>query len=406
MDLIVRRERCSRAFDRSSLAAINGIPQEEVHATVDRVEIAADNFKFKRCAKILISIFFIILVVSVVKFAIKRHMRSMRHAGQVRGWCGTQAPQGDSRGYRGPLHFSPLKDGVRPFSPRGQGERPEGDRPEGDRPEGNERRHHGRRGCHKGERGQRQEQQQGTQASNPTVEEPKRDQPKPVEAPAVPPRPVIKDEAAPITTEGTATTTSTSTGSAPSNPTTPIEGPFPMPPVTAEGSEPYEGYRRHDEMRRRWKMMMNRWRRRHHKKRCCGGFLFFLFGAPLLIFLVIRCKRRRIHKRISKLLEIENRFYRAKYGCEWSIDKKLTNLTLKRVVFDVQPVQMQQFEAYPESHHHHHHAHHPQQQQHQVYQHPTPFTETAPLFTERPAQVRVRGGYERISLDDSSIGYK
>jgi len=103
-------------------------------------------------------------------------------------------------------------------------------------------------------------------------------------------------------------------------------------------------------------------------------------------------------KRINKLLEIENRSFVAKYGYQWSINRKLNTLTLQKVGgasagslgYPAQPF-------YP--------------QPHGV---PTPFCEQpnheAPLFTEQTplstGRHQARQGYERVSLDDSSVCYQ
>jgi hypothetical protein len=118
---------------------------------------------------------------------------------------------------------------------------------------------------------------------------------------------------------------------------------------------------------------------------------------PGIICLIFRCKRKRVLKRVNKMLEIENRSFVSKYGCEWSINGKMTALTLKKVArtngslgYPSQPV-------YPQ----------PQGVQ-------TPFCQQgqmeAPLFSEQ-AQLttgrhQAHHGYERVSLDDSSVCYR
>lgn len=134
--------------------------------------------------------------------------------------------------------------------------------------------------------------------------------------------------------------------------------------------------------------------RHHFRRHCFGRFVLFFIVIPGIICLIFRCKRKRIYKRINKLLEIENRLFRAKHGFEWSINKKLTTLTLKQVSGASlgYPAQL----SYPQ-----------QEATHTPFcVQPTEgpmFTEHAPLATGRhqPAQ-----GYQRVSLDDSAVCYR
>jgi hypothetical protein len=72
----------------------------------------------------------------------------------------------------------------------------------------------------------------------------------------------------------------------------------------------------------------------HHKFIFSSKFwklALFLVGIPLLIFIASILTRRSVHSRISRFLDIENRLFREKYGCAWSINKCMTELTLKQV---------------------------------------------------------------------------
>jgi len=109
------------------------------------------------------------------------------------------------------------------------------------------------------------------------------------------------------------------------------------------------------------------------------------------MFLAFRCARKRAFRRVNRLLEVENRQFRAKYSCEWSINRKLTNLTLRRTGA---PVANIGYPAQPVA------GENPFGGQHL----PTECN-TAPLYTEQPHQPAPYHGYNRVSLDDSNIGY-
>jgi hypothetical protein len=151
-----------------------------------------------------------------------------------------------------------------------------------------------------------------------------------------------------------------------------------------------------------------KWRRHHKKGKCFKIALFFIL-IPLLMFLGFRCHMKKIHKRVQALLAVENRIFREKYGCEWTTNKRVTELSLRRVCMNVQ----QQIQAAPRVQ-----LATPAPQFTQGYpiphQGPTPFTHAqeipAPLFTEESARPPNRyaepKGYQRVSLDDSSVGYR
>jgi hypothetical protein len=146
------------------------------------------------------------------------------------------------------------------------------------------------------------------------------------------------------------------------------------------------------------RMWMNKMR--NHKRRGCRKLWVFLILMPLLILLRVCCQRRRALKKARKMVEIENRLYRSKYGCEWSVNECFTEISLKRCQRPEQQVQMQAYPVQPV------HAVYPVQYRQ------TPFEGyAAPLFTERSdepvhQQTVHHRGYARVSLDDSSIEHK
>jgi hypothetical protein len=132
-----------------------------------------------------------------------------------------------------------------------------------------------------------------------------------------------------------------------------------------------------------------RGRRRH----CAFKAVFFFIIVPLLMLLGMRCAKKRVARRVRELLEIENRRFREKFGCEWTTNHQVSKLTLRRLNapqqaplgYPAQPVYPQMSERTPFCDH-----------------------QAAPLFTETGhAQVQDHGRrhYQRVSLDDSSIGY-
>jgi len=144
------------------------------------------------------------------------------------------------------------------------------------------------------------------------------------------------------------------------------------------------------------------------KKRKCKKYFFaFLIGMPLFIILTTFCRKRRALRKVKKLLEIENRIYRMKYGCEWTIDRHLTELTLRKV--DAR--REVQLATYPVHQTHALPVHHPQPMVFHHQQAPYAPEHNAPFFTERMETEHqplgsARGGYQRVSLDDSSLVYK
>lgn len=192
----------------------------------------------------------------------------------------------------------------------------------------------------------------------------------------------------------------------------------PRPEGATDGLKPEErpngprpkGHRRwHHGMRRRFRMMRHRFRmmrmwmhmkwRKNHRRHRRAKFCFFIILVPLLIGICACIKRKRVFKRVKNILEIENRIFRAKYGKEWAINKKMTDLTLKSCAVLYTPHQaVQMTQHMPHGY--------PQPMQQNPFIHPV--HQAAPLFTEESqpiAQNTHRGGYARVSLDDSSVGY-
>jgi len=182
---------------------------------------------------------------------------------------------------------------------------------------------------------------------------------------------------------------------------TPMPMPYPVPTEPGQTAPGFPGMRhgRHFRGRHFFKRF---WRsnnfRRHPRGRKIFKFVLFFFIIPVIMLLCMRCARKRIAKRVRQLLEVENRLFREKYGCEWSINHKITKLSLKRIGYQTpQPCL-----GYPTQ------PVYPQPSERTPFCHPT---QTAPLFTEQgPAneQIHHHGhkGYQRVSLDDSSICYQ
>jgi hypothetical protein len=66
------------------------------------------------------------------------------------------------------------------------------------------------------------------------------------------------------------------------------------------------------------------------KKRCHGCGIWFAILFPLFAILAFKCKKRRAFMTLKRLLQVENEVYWHKRGYHWSINKKLTELTMKR----------------------------------------------------------------------------
>lgn len=130
--------------------------------------------------------------------------------------------------------------------------------------------------------------------------------------------------------------------------------------------------------------------RRHHKKRHCGKFFIFIILIPLLMVLGYRCGMKRIHRRVKAILEVENRLFREKYGCEWNVNRKLTELKLRRVFVasSQYPLAPNPFE--PQAH----------------LEIGSPITtEAAQVHIHHPHPVNPRQDYHaRANLDESTVG--
>ncbi len=135
-----------------------------------------------------------------------------------------------------------------------------------------------------------------------------------------------------------------------------------------------------------------RWSRhfRHHRRRFCLKAVVFFIVVALALAIGHRCARKRIHKRVKALLEIENRTFRAKYGVEWKTNCRVTQLSLVSV--NRPAVQLM---SYPS----------PQQVMTNQPVFNTPFEEAPVVQEENLRSGRIHRGYQRVSLDDSAIGY-
>ena len=144
MDLTIRRQKCKRSFDRNGLESFNGAPVEEVRAVIDKVEIAADNFKYLRCFKRAMLIFTVLLLICVVGCGVKAVQRHKREQRMTR--MNTQPHLGGANPGFFPHHMKPDPKNI-PTEVRPEGPTPP-EEPQGPNADPAKRRHHGHRGHH------------------------------------------------------------------------------------------------------------------------------------------------------------------------------------------------------------------------------------------------------------------
>lgn len=428
MEFTIKRKKCSSSFERTGLGAIQGVPESEISAVVDKVEAAADHFKYRKCFRRTICLYFIILLLGAIGCAV-HHLRHRRF---------------HSKGPHGPLGGQNFHGGAMPTPMPGPGPVRGGPLPPDNQAFPNKsgpvrEPKPWERGCWK-----RRHDQPDTRHKR-RVEEPEQKPSETTEvAPAPPTDPEVPEE--PNTNQSSnprklqqADSTGSSpavdlpaTGTASSSTSTAepatLVDPMPSSGVGAPGvstpgfpgqTEPdYPRRHRRDwKPWRHWRHWRPHWRRgghmmrgqgpqspdhrgfrRHHGRRVFKAVFFFLI-VPLLLFLGLRCAKKRVARRVRQILDIENRRFREKYGCEWSTNNGVNKLTLRRLGA---PVQVHQAPLG-----------YPTQPVYPVMVERTPFceqAEPAPLFTETgPAHShrheQTRRGYQRVSLDDSTIGY-
>ena len=411
MELNIKRQRCQISFNRSPVTSIGNISDQEIHAVIDKVEAAADNFKFKRCFGKTMCIYFLILLLCIGGYAIRHHHQMMRgHRGGPRSF--ERAP-GHFRGHSRLRERGPQREGS-PMRHHGFQNRAEMGIPvfpsvPERRPEGPQRRH----------------QQSAQSQNNPT---PGQNIPTHTEViPAVQENPtsetqIEENSSKPRSLQSIQSPRATTQSSEPTNPAT-IAGSaptMPEPPVRHHGGRHYHHspqwrwwmWRKHYGRSHRGSWMRGYHGRRHHHGRhhrhhgrhhrghhrghCFAKFLLFFFVIPGIICLIFRCKRMKVYRRVNRILEIENRMFAAKHGYQWSINKKITTLTLKKVAgtaslgYPAQPLYPQP-QGVQTPFCNGHHAEAPM------------IDEQAPLASGRHQAIR---GYERVSLDDSTVCYR
>ena len=65
MEFIIRKKKFNNTFDRASLRLVNGIPEEEMHTTIDKVEIAGEHFVNDQKIKRFIKVYLIVVLIVI-----------------------------------------------------------------------------------------------------------------------------------------------------------------------------------------------------------------------------------------------------------------------------------------------------------------------------------------------------
>ena len=60
--LKIKRSPCKGSFDRSSIQQVANIPQSEIADVVDKVELVAGNFKWKKAIKVFACVYLFLLL--------------------------------------------------------------------------------------------------------------------------------------------------------------------------------------------------------------------------------------------------------------------------------------------------------------------------------------------------------
>jgi hypothetical protein len=401
MELNIERKCCKRTFQRENVQNFHEVPKEEIQAMVEKVELVTEKFRFRRCIKVLIFVYILVAAVCIYQ-GIRNHKDRMRqingqnlsrHFGGPTGADGQARPH-CKKGFKnwflrafhrgGPAQVDPATPVILP-APGAPTAQPD------------------QRTLKRQERFRKMRERMEAHRRMKEERRFKRDQARP-----------IADQAAPIPENVNIQPFRTPGGPEmptdvilPLNPTnndspvsSPIPGPLPpiepmpiegpngtgaAPGVSVEhptypglGQTPYPPAPQPDEP----------------KRRCCGMLWFFVL-YPIFVVLLYKKKMRKALRKVKALLNIENAMFRARYHCEWSIDGKLMNLSIKKLPsYTVQQVYVQQpVQGYPTF---------------QNFNQPAPTVQMteAPMFNgqETPRGIP-RAGYQPIALDDSTVGY-
>ena len=74
MEFTVKRNKCKSTFERGSLGGMQGVPESEISAVIDKVEVAADHFKYRKCFRRSLCIYFVVLLLVSAGIAV-HHFR-------------------------------------------------------------------------------------------------------------------------------------------------------------------------------------------------------------------------------------------------------------------------------------------------------------------------------------------
>ena len=408
----IKRQRNQSSFDRSVVSQVENIPSHEINAVIDKVEIIADNFKLRRQFRRTMCVYFLIILLCVAGCAIKHHMRRgpggrferfPRHfMGPSRlGEKGPQREGSTMQGHQAQMHGPKNIPGF-PEVPQSMPPRQEEAMPAGP----GRRHHRGHRGHgrrhYRGPHRRHHNKENKQYSSVPPVAEQKvaAETSRKVDTTLPLEKPEVQDsQTNPRTLQSIEPAQTSPSAPGPNDPVQNGNSPAASSDKSYARPEPNnqefrprcgEKYQRRPTKGGNYK---GSFRRRHHRgMHIIGNILILLLVIPGIICLIFRCKRKRVLNRVNKILEIENRRFVAKYGCEWSINRKMTSLSLNRVAgtslgYPVQPL-------YPQS-----------QVEH------TPFCHQlvdGPMFAELSTAGRHQParGYVRVALDDSAVCYR